>query len=229
MRHASETKEAVLALVKSGKTYAEIQSEFPIPKSTISTWVKNEGIVHDRTKQLEHLKKARAKAVEIIHKNKTERRALDAERARQELFALPLENISVQKSLLAMLYWAEGTKGESSALVFVNTDPLLVQLYIWLLRNCYEIEEHRLRVRVHVGYWHDHSEVIKFWSELLKVPGSQFGKIYVKKRSTSTQKKFRKNYRGICSVIYGNESIRQELLMLGRLIAENTKLPSFNG
>jgi hypothetical protein len=118
-----------------------------------------------------------------------------------------------------MLYWTEGSKGVRASLTFVNTDPLLIHLYIWLLRNCYAIQETRLRIRVHVGESHTHIEVINFWSGLLSVPKSQFGKIYVKKRST--QKKFRKNYRGICFVSYGNEAVRQELLALGRLLAEN--------
>ncbi len=222
MRHSSEIKNEVLELVRSGSSYGQIQKKLVVPKSTIATWVKNEGIVPDRTRQLVHLSQARLKSTETIHAKKQARLLVAENGARGVLADVPFENNAVQKSLLAMLYWAEGSKGENASLTFVNTDPLLMQLYIFLLRTCYTIEESRIRVRLHLGYWHDHAVAIKFWSELLNVPESQFGKIYVKKRST--QKKFRKNYRGICFVIYGSEAIRQEVLILGRLLAQEASL-----
>jgi hypothetical protein len=220
MAYASEVKELVLNQVKKGVPYSQIGEAYNVPKSTISTWVRNENIPRDKTKQREHLKRAREKALVTIHANKETRREIAKNNAEQDLAGVPLAEISVQKALLAMLYWAEGTKGEKAcALTFVNTYPLLISLYISLLRNCFPIDEPHLRIRLHLGYWHDSEEAITFWSELLKVPRSQFGKIYVKKRST--QKKFRKNFRGICFVIYGNDAIRREVLNLGRLLAEN--------
>lgn len=100
---------------------------------------------------------------------------------------------------------------------FVNTDPALAKLYISLLRSTYSLDENRIRIHLHLHYYHRHREAIAFWSKLLGVPGSQFGKIYVKKRSVL--KRFRKNYQGICSIKYFDSSVRRELLSLGQQIA----------
>ncbi|KKW38989.1 MAG: hypothetical protein UY89_C0035G0014 [Parcubacteria group bacterium GW2011_GWA1_54_9] len=117
-----------------------------------------------------------------------------------------------------MLYWAEGAKSDMTGLRFVNTDPVLAKLYISLLRSTYALDERRIRIRLHLHYYHKHREAITFWSKLLKVPNSQFGKIYVKKRSV--QRRFRKNFQGICFINYFDGAIRRELLSLGQQVAQ---------
>ncbi|MEK7515349.1 MAG: hypothetical protein AAB555_00235, partial [Patescibacteria group bacterium] len=121
--------------------------------------------------------------------------------------------------ILAMLYWAEGGKSErAGGLKFTNTDPALAKLYISLLRLAYQLDESRIRVRLHLHYYHRHREAVAFWSKLLDVPSSQFGKIYVKKRSVL--KRFRKNFQGICFINYFDGAVRRELLSLGQQIAK---------
>lgn len=218
-RYSKETKRTVLRMGKSGKTYTEIREKFSIPKSTLSVWFKNAGKKPDRTRQLEHLKRIRPIAVATIHRKKEARVALATGIATKELNRLPLKNKGLQKALLAMLYWAEGGKSErASGLRFVNTDPVLAKLYISLLRLTFPLDESRIRIRIHLHYYHSHREAITFWSKLLGVPSSQFGKIYVKKRSV--QKRFRKNFQGICFINYFDGAVRRELLSLGQQIAQ---------
>ncbi len=96
-RYSNEVRRTVLRMGKAGKTYTEIRERFPIPKSTLSVWFKNAGKKPDRTRQLEHLKRARALALVTIHKNKAERLSRAAELAAEELKRLPLKDKSVQK------------------------------------------------------------------------------------------------------------------------------------
>ncbi len=222
MRNGSytpELREQIVTLGKMGKTYSEIQKQFPIPKSTLSLWFKNAGKKPDRTRQLEHLKRARIIAFESIQRNKLQRVEEAVSSARTVVAELEMRNNGLAKALLAMLYWAEGTKSErSGGPTFTNTDPILALFYLKLLRKAYPIDEDRLRIRIHIHHYHNPRESLRFWSELLGIPESQFGKIYVKKRST--RKKFRRNFQGICFIKYFDTSIRRELLALGRLIAE---------
>lgn len=117
-----------------------------------------------------------------------------------------------------MLYWAEGTKAGNGSAVFTNTDPILARFYLRLLRTSFVLDERKLRVRLHLHHYHDHSAALAFWSEQLGIPQSQFGRIYVKKRSTS--KKFRQNFQGICFIVYHDVQVRRELMALGRLLAD---------
>lgn len=221
-RYSEEIKQHVLELGKAGKTYREIQNQYPIPKSTLSFWFKNDGKEPDRTKQLEHLKKARvlASAAKSAIRNAWVVRARESGNALAKM--VDLGNTAVAKSMLAMLYWAEGSKHDKvHGLVFTNTDPTLMRLYVTLLRKTYPLDEERFRARLHLHSYHIPQDALRFWSDTLGIPTSQFGKIYVKNRSES--KKFRENFQGICFVKYPLNYAREELLALGRSIAGKIK------
>jgi len=218
VRRSIEIKNAVLRMGMNGKTYAEIRAIYPIPKSTLSYWFKNHDQPRDRTRQLELLKKARLRGVAVIRENKIKRLAEAKSRAAVRAAAFDFGDTSSIKAILAMLYWAEGSKNDNGALTFANTDPVLSQFYLTLLRAVFPLDESRLRIRLHLHHYHKKRATRAFWSELLQVPESQFGKIYVKKRST--RKRFRRNFQGICFIVYGDSSIRRELLALGVLLAQ---------
>lgn len=223
----AKIRERAESLRKIGKTYAEIRKELPVAKSTLSLWLgeKYKG-VFDRKAQLIHLHKIRKLAAAILHSRKTERIAQATEDGRRDARAVPLKNIAVLKALISMLYWAEGTKCEpGSAVTFTNTDPELAVLFITLLRKCFGITEAKMRVRLHLHHYHNRRKSIEFWSRLLGVPREKFGKIYIKKRSI--RKKFRRNFMGICFIIYHDARVRREILAtaheIGKII---TLVPS---
>ena len=217
-RYTNDLKRRVEKLRAAGKTYTEIQKEFPVPKSTLSVWLgqKYQG-VFDRKAQLEHLKHIRLLSAQTLRKQKTQRDTLSETRGRNAAQSLPLRDIGFRKSLLAMLYWAEGSKHKKAGgLTFTNTDPRLALLYVALLRSCFTIDEKRLRIRLHVHYYHNKKGAVRFWSELLRVPPSQFGKLHVKKRSAN--RKFRRNFMGICFISYSDTSMLKETLAFGHAI-----------
>lgn len=216
-RYPKEIKLKVLRLGKTGKTYPEIQTLFPIPKSTLSYWFKNAGKKPDRMRQLEHLKRIRLLSAETKRRQRQEWINLAWENGSTAAAQLNLNNKEILMAMLSMLYWAEGAKhAKAHGMAFVNTDPQLMLLYITLLRKIYPIDEARFRVRLHLHYYHSHKDAIAFWSKMLDIPPSQFGKIYVKKRSK--QKRFRKNFQGICFVKYPNSVAREEVLSFGRAV-----------
>ena len=225
--YSKEEKEKVRQAILSGKSYNEITEFLGVPKSTISTWFgKTLKKPMNRGAMLKHLAEIRKlSAIKVRNKWKKIRDDEDkniAEFVKKELPTYPFDNMGFYKSMLSMLYWAEGAKHEGACgLKFVNTDPLLMNLYITLLRKCYNIDEKKLKVRVHVHYYHSIKKVKKFWSENLNIPLNQFGKIYIKKRSKT--KKFRKNFVGICFVYYGNSRIRKEVMEIARKLQSTIK------
>ncbi|MBI2048194.1 MAG: hypothetical protein HYT27_03565 [Parcubacteria group bacterium] len=210
-KHENIYKQKALSLRREGKSYDDIMKIIPIPKSTLASWYIAENIPSPFTRkiQLAHLRNIRPLAANARRQERLDRLKKIQNNATLEVRAYPVENIGFKKSILAVLYWAEGAKHERvSGLKFVNTDPNLMRLYLQLLRTCYTIDERRLRIRLHVHYYHKIREVKKFWSELLNISISQFAAAYVKKRSR--KKRFRKNFQGICFVYYGDSAIRED-------------------
>src|SRR3989344_3580582 len=210
--HSEEIKKKVTKARKQGKTYRELVQMFGIAKSTLSYWFGDKlGHPYDREGQLKHLGKIRPLAILAKRNIKAEQQAKLMEKDRKDIQKYPTKNIGLQKLFLAGLYWAEGAKHKKvGGLKFVNTDPKLSLLYLSLLRKCYSIDEARLRVRLHLHYYHKIKNTRLFWSQLLNVPLDQFGKIYIKKRSKT--KKFRQNFMGICFISYFDGNVRKELL-----------------
>ncbi len=214
--HLPKIKQEVKKARIAGKTYRELTQMFGIPKSTLSFWFGDTlGHPFDRAGQIKHLASIRPLANLAVKKRVEVRSFALRDRIAEEIKTYPIKDIGSRKLFLAALYWAEGAKHAGvSGLKFVNTDPRLCELYIKLLRRCYQIDESKLRIRLHLHYYHGIKKTRGFWSSLLKVPENQFGKIYIKKRSVL--KKFRKNFAGICFIYYGSSDIRRELMEISR-------------
>mgnify|MGYP001576079178 CR=1 FL=1 len=211
-RYKKEIKQKAEKLRKSKKTYSEITKILKVPKSTLSAWLsdKFEGIF-DKKAQLAHLANIRPLAIATKKRNISRCADILSERMSREIKKYPLKNICFLKSMLSMLYGAEGARYKGvSGLVFANTDPKMAKLYVTLLRKCYKLDESKFRIRLHIHYYHSIKKSKKIWSELLNIPLRQFNKVYIKKRSKT--KRFRKNFGGICLISYLDSNIRKEVM-----------------
>lgn len=217
--YSEEKKEKVRQAILDGKSYNEITDFLGVPKSTTSTWFgKTLKKPFTRTEMLEHLKRIRkisaSKIKEKWTKIRNDENKLIKEKIKKEITSYPTDNLGFYKSMLSMLYWAEGSKHKKMCgLKFANTDPILSKLYITLLRKCYNTDESKFSVGLYLHYYHSIKKERKFWSNLLDIPQPKFHKVYIKKRSKT--KRFRKNFAGICFIYYGDSKIRKELLELG--------------
>ena|SRR3989344_4600399 len=212
-------------LRKTGHSYKQIYSKLKIPKSTLSTWFgsKYPGIF-DREKQLEHLSKIRKISLAVRRKKKDLEQENLEKRINHEIKSYPTGNIGFLKSILSALYWAEGGKYHGSPIVFTNTDPKLAELFITLLRKCYDVDENKFRIRLHLHYYHPIKKTQQFWSKLLNIPLNKFGKIHIKKRSLT--KKFRKNFMGICFIKYYDNMLQKEVMVLANQLHQKMCTPS---
>lgn len=202
-----------------GASFSEITKELGVGKSTLHYWLKGlrltSGEVRELRKKLgKNMQPAGARA---SHERKVKRNEETKEKVARSLNDLDVNNKQLTKAIFSMLYWAEGSKGGGS-LTFANTDPKLCKLYIKLLRYSYNIDEQKIRVRVHVHHYHNISSTFKFWSDLLNVPLSQFGKPYVKPRSKV--RKYRENFAGICFIKYHRTSLKEEVLQNAYQLAD---------
>lgn len=215
---SQSTKEEVIKSRKEGLSYGSLSKKFNIAKSTLHYWLSEvyfpkDTILKSKENWIKNIQPLGALA---NHQKRLNKLKIIEEKTKIEV----KENINIKeakKAILATMYWAEGGKGRGDIITFANTDPQMTKLFITLLRECYELDESKFRVRVHLHHYHNEIKVKKFWSDLLNVPLSQFGKIYRKKRSIN--KIYRKNEAGICFVRYNSMALKEEIMYYARNMA----------
>lgn len=217
-------KNKVIRLRKTGKTYLEINKilDTKIPKSTISYWCKNiklspKNLIRIKRIKLENLEKSRLKALSVkldmrnsylkYIKNKN-KKLIDVLNSK--------ENAQV---ILSVLYEAEGGSVNRGSLMFGNSKPEIIKLFLKLLRICYKVDESKFRCTLQARADQNISQLKQFWSKLTKIPLSQFYKTRIDPRTVG-KISTKKNYQGVCRIDYFSAKILIELKTIADIIYE---------
>ncbi len=179
----SALKQKAIQLRLEGKSYTEILKQLQLKsKGTLSVWFRE--------------LKLPAKSKRLLEKNTaraTERGLLEFNRKRSQLVQEQNETAYrigcgevgkiTERELLvlgAALYWGEGTKYErkngSIALVFTNSDPEMILVFMEFLRRILKIPEERIRAGIHM-YSQAETDIQKtrqYWSEITNLPAARF-------------------------------------------------------
>ncbi len=166
---------------RKGLSLRAIEIQLGVPNSTISTWVRD-----------------------VKSNNHFYQKARLSEREEKNKFSHLLKDYEVDKDqakiLLSLLYWCEGSKYPSTNCVaFSNSDYVLLKTFIYLMRKGFAIEEEKFRVRLQLHTTHDIRKENNFWSRLLKISLTQFGKPTI---TIPKDKRKRSVYRGTCTIKY---------------------------
>lgn len=128
-----------------------------------------------------------------------------------------LENRNIAKISLSLLFLTEGSKRKKGSLVFCNSDPEVIELFLRLLRFCYSIHEEKFRCTVQCRADQDVKRLEKFWSQKTSIAIRQFSKAQVDKRTVGKPtKKF--EYMGVCRIVYYSAAVFNDLLDASALI-----------
>jgi hypothetical protein len=148
----------IVAERRCGKAIPLIASELGLPKSTV--WRYTHG-VRLSVQQREALRKSQGGG--------TKHRLLREQRAVTDSAKLVKSGYTnkVDPFLLAMLYWAEGTK---SSFVFTNTDPDMIRVFLKILRCEFGVTDDRLQVMIRLGDTFNPAKECKYWSEITGIP-----------------------------------------------------------
>ena len=87
-----------------------------------------------------------------------------------------------------MLYWGEGTK-KGNSVVFSNSDPEMVVLFLKFLRKICNINKKRIRALLHIYKNQNERKIKKYWSKKTMVPIRQFSKSFLHNKKKGTYKK----------------------------------------
>lgn len=218
-------KEKVIRLRKQGKTYFKIQKSLKqnIPKSTLSYWCRNIPLPGNYQRKIEeynkfNLDKAR-KIAFIVNKNKREK-YLKSVANRNKHLPIIFKNKNVGKIAVALLYLAEGRKKRRGSLMFGNSDPFIIDLFLHLLRYCYNIDETKFRCTLQCRADQNIKKLEKFWSQVTKISLSQFYKARIDSRTIGKPSK-KLDYKGVCRIDYFSADLYIELTQIPKIIYKN--------
>lgn len=218
-----EIKQKAQALRRRGKTYSEICEllNVKITKSTLSGWCKGISLPLGYQRKIKEynlftLKKARLIASDIA-KDKREKRIALFHETHRRLYLL-IKDKDTAKIALSILYLGEGFKDPKRGIItFGNSDLMTIQIFLHLLRHCYNIDESKFRGTVQCRADQDIKKLEQFWSGATKIPLNQFYKAQVDPRTVGKPSK-KPNYKGVLRIDYFSAEILLELLEIPKIL-----------
>ncbi|MCW2640964.1 MAG: Resolvase helix-turn-helix domain protein, partial [Dactylosporangium sp.] len=90
----------------------------------------------------------------------------------------------------AIMYWCEGTKVKpwrpgTERLTFTNSDPGLIRLYLRFL-DALRVPAERIQFRVAIHETADSDAAMRWWADVVKVPGERFLRTTLKRHIAKT-------------------------------------------
>lgn len=190
-------------LRKQGKSYSEIMSQIRVSQSSLSSWLKNVRLTRQQINDL-FLKKKKGQSKGGLAKRSF--REKQQKRIREEA-AKQIQELSERELWLLgiVAYWCEGTKQKennvSQGVIFANSDPFLLKLFMKWLREICKIQEDQIIFSIYIHKNANSQEAISYWSEELQIPEVKFGKPIFKKHKVRTiRKNVGNNYHGLIRI-----------------------------
>ena len=214
--YPEEVREEARRLRREGWSLGDIAAKLGPPKHTLTLWVRNIELTSEQRARL-HEKEVmaagrnRALAAQTNRAARVERIRMAAEKAQAFLDTLDDQH-QANHIAAAMLYLGEGAKSEG-AFAFGNSDPRVIQYWLYLLRTSFEIDESKFRIQLMCRADQDYEELKQYWTEITGI--TRFIKGHVDARTEGIPTK-RPRYKGVCKVSYHDVSIRRYLDALRR-------------
>lgn len=212
-------REKALALRKSGMSYSQIKKILGLSKSTLSGWLRNYPLSKQRIRELRDCNEQRIERCRETKRKKRELRLMGIYK-NEKRNLLPLNNRELFIAGL-MLYWGEGTKCRTDGLSISNTDPAVMNFFIYWMKKTLSVPEEKMKVQVHLYTDMNIKNELNYWSKIIKIPLSQFTKPYIKKSSME-----RINHKGgfghgTCNIRVNNVKIGEKIIMGLKVVADH--------
>lgn len=216
-KHPIELKEKSRSLRSKGYSVKEIARKLKVSQSTSSLWVRDVELGARARKRLDkrHLLPYYKSAIRWRKKREEEERLIHlsvvetVEKLRQD--------VEHMKLYCSLLYWCEGGKGYYESVRFVNSDPILIKTFLILFRNSFHVDEGKFRVLMYLHSYHNERVQKEFWSNLTKIPKTQFNKTFLK---PNTKKRIRNNYPGCVAISYHDRKVARMLRAIYKAFSE---------
>lgn len=210
-----DIKSKAITLRKKGFSYGQIKKQLGISKSTCSLWLRAVKLGKRASLRLKVREfRGKKQALQTIRKKIKDRDAKIFSSVSVGVNKIKI-NQQLFKLLCAFLYWGEGEKSGRSV-SFTNSDPLMIQTYVKLLKQSFGVKTKNLKALLHLHSYHKKRKQIKFWSKITGIPKSNFS-VYNK---PNTGKVLRQGYPGCIAVRVYDVKILRELQFYYKYFAE---------
>ncbi|MEK7123258.1 MAG: hypothetical protein AAB855_05405 [Patescibacteria group bacterium] len=222
--YSEEVKRKARNLRGRGKTYSEIRSSLNIfiPQATLSYWLSDIVLQEKHKKRIEAINfenLARGRVVRIQQRNELKERNFCE---LKDEFTEPIHSLTVhqKKLLLAILYLGEGGKRfRRAAVMFGNSDPKVIKIFLGLIRSSYAIDETKFRCTIQCRADQDVGALEQFWSKMTRIPLKNFLKAQIDKRTIGKPTR-KREYLGVLRIDYYSANIFHELMNLADILNE---------
>lgn len=203
----NEKIEAV-KLRKEGASYSDIVKKINVPKSTLSTWLRDiELTPQQKEKLLKGREKSRYAGAKAQQKKRIEKTKKIINESKKE-FPLLVKNHLFLSGLV--LYWAEGDKNQLERVKFTNSDEATIIIMMKWFREICNVPESKFRIALRIHNLHSRSNIKNYWSKITKVPKKQFYKIYIKQSSLRQRKNIL--YNGTCAIVINSTDLFRKIM-----------------
>jgi len=215
-------KDSALKMRKSGATFGQVESEFGIPKSTLSYWFKDIELSIEQKAAIKNswkfaIKSTRRNAIKWHNQQKDARIQEAKIEAKRVVGQIDLSDVATLEIALAILYLGEGTK-KSLDTSLGSSDPKILKFFVICMKKLYQIDFDQAKCYLHLRADQDELKVKKYWAKTLEIPSKNFRAVSFDKRTLG--KATFPSYMGVCVVSYGRVAIQRRLMWISRLFCE---------
>jgi hypothetical protein len=192
-------KQKAIDLRQAGNSYGYIAKSLGLKsKGTLSAWFKDLELSPGAKQALQqNIARANKRGFLQFNKERSARISVENEAALEQ-GRKQIGKLSKRELMLvgAALYWGEGTKYQrtngSLTLVFTNSDPLMVRVFMRFVREILKIEELRIRAGIHLYDPLKTPASRLYWSKVTGLPIERF---YISQQRSRASKGVRNSAR----------------------------------
>ncbi len=210
-------KAKAVQMRRRGMSVKEIAKALNIGRSTASVWLRDVVLTQAQKDRLFE------RMVKAGHRGRMRGAQMNREKKQQRIRAAQTKAVEQIPKLTARdvymlglgLYWGEGTKAQSSALSFVNSDPRAIDMAMRWFADSFGVSRDRFCPRIFINETHRSREAVllDFWSKRLDLPKEQFAKTVFLKRENKKIYENHEVYYGILALrVSKGTNLRHEIL-----------------
>ncbi|PIR85461.1 hypothetical protein COU15_00605 [Candidatus Kaiserbacteria bacterium CG10_big_fil_rev_8_21_14_0_10_45_20] len=203
-------KKAVFTLRKNGKSYKDIEKIMNIPRSTLSSWFKDEEWSQVLKNELQKVTREQH-TQRFTQLNRTRGIALKKLYVQSEREAVnDLEVLKFHPLFVAglMLYWGEGDRVSKGLVRMSNIEPRLLVVFIAFLVEVCGVPKQKISAAILVYPDLDEKTCREYWSKNIDLPEEQFRKsVTVKGRHQTNRLRY-----GVCTVYITSSYLKKKIM-----------------